>query len=34
MGWKLRGSLRGTRLRVEKIVIWYEHVSKLSLILG
>jgi len=31
---KLRGSLRGKRWRVEMIVIWNDHESKLSLILG
>ena len=34
MGWKLRGSLKGMRWRVERIGIWYEHASKSSLILG
>jgi hypothetical protein len=34
MGLMLRGSLRGRRWRVGKIVIWNEHASKSSLILG
>ena len=34
MGWKLLGSLKGTKWRVERIVIWNEHESRWSLILG